>query len=133
MLKYDIHIKSSPLFLVCWSLNTPYLLINSPPPPPPPLMESPAASWVVLLALAGLGSVALLSKVFSFRRPYKQNLPPGPKPWQFIGNLNLMDGSSPPPVPPRTVPKIWTNNAAPIRVFPSCGGARHLQKWQSSS
>ncbi|KAJ9687929.1 hypothetical protein PVL29_013921 [Vitis rotundifolia] len=50
-------------------------------------MEAP--SWVVL-ALAWQASVALLSKVFSFRPPHKQNLPSGPTPWPIIGNLNLI-------------------------------------------
>ncbi|KAL6331210.1 hypothetical protein AAG906_009638 [Vitis piasezkii] len=50
-------------------------------------MEAP--SWVVL-ALAWLAAAALLSKLFSFRRPQEQNRPSGPKPWPIIGNLNLI-------------------------------------------
>ncbi|CBI27805.3 unnamed protein product, partial [Vitis vinifera] len=44
----------------------------------------------VVLALVWLAAAALLSKLFSFRPAHKQNLPPGPKPWRIIGNLNLI-------------------------------------------
>ncbi|KAL6330763.1 hypothetical protein AAG906_009191 [Vitis piasezkii] len=49
-------------------------------------MEAP--SWVVL-AMVWLAA-AVLSKLFSFWPPHKQNLPPGPKPGLIISNLNLI-------------------------------------------
>ncbi|RVW44033.1 Cytochrome P450 71A25 [Vitis vinifera] len=50
-------------------------------------MEAP--SWVVL-AMVWLAAAVLLSKLFSFWPPHKQNLPPGPKPGLIIRNLNLI-------------------------------------------
>ncbi|KAH6763845.1 hypothetical protein C2S51_015094 [Perilla frutescens var. frutescens] len=53
-------------------------------------MES---SWI-LLALVYAAAVAFISKIIENRRKPKQKLPPGPKPWPIIGNLNLL-GSLP--------------------------------------
>ncbi|KAL0329320.1 UNVERIFIED_CONTAM: Trimethyltridecatetraene synthase [Sesamum radiatum] len=46
------------------------------------------------LALACLALAAFLYKAVFYRQQTKRNLPPGPKPWPIIGNLNLV-GSIP--------------------------------------
>ncbi|KAL0349902.1 UNVERIFIED_CONTAM: Flavonoid 3'-monooxygenase [Sesamum radiatum] len=46
------------------------------------------------LALACLAIAAFLYKAVFYRQQTKRNLPPGPKPWPIIGNLNLV-GSIP--------------------------------------
>ncbi|XP_021276964.1 flavonoid 3'-monooxygenase-like [Herrania umbratica] len=51
-----------------------------------------AASWFVV-AITWLASIAFLSRIFTSRRN-QLKLPPGPKPWPIIGNLNLI-GSLP--------------------------------------
>lgn len=54
-------------------------------------MESP--SWVSYLT-AWLATLAFILLSLRFRHRRKLNLPPGPKPWPIIGNLNLI-GSLP--------------------------------------
>ncbi|XP_028080338.1 flavonoid 3'-monooxygenase-like [Camellia sinensis] len=52
-----------------------------------------APPWAVL-ALAWLATLTLLSKLINLGHRRQKELPPGPKPWPIIGNLNLV-GSNP--------------------------------------
>ncbi|XP_022884980.1 cytochrome P450 71A1-like [Olea europaea var. sylvestris] len=52
------------------------------------------ASWLVSAFTWLAFLVIIISNIIYYRRP-KQNLPPGPKPWPIIGNLNLLFGSIP--------------------------------------
>ncbi|GLU10156.1 hypothetical protein SLE2022_269760 [Rubroshorea leprosula] len=63
-------------------------------------MEPP--SWLVI-AITFLISLAFLSKIFTifWRRRHGLNLPPGPKPWPIIGNLNLIG-----PLPHQSLHKL---------------------------
>ncbi|XP_059431771.1 trimethyltridecatetraene synthase-like [Corylus avellana] len=47
-----------------------------------------ASSWA-LTVMAWLAALAVLSKIFTFKR-HQPKFPPGPKPWPIIGNLNLI-------------------------------------------
>ncbi|CAL5074094.1 unnamed protein product [Urochloa decumbens] len=50
------------------------------------------STWAAFLATVVLG-LALFLRIFPFpgrRRSHAYNLPPGPKPWPIIGNMNLM-------------------------------------------
>ncbi|KAF5481709.1 hypothetical protein F2P56_002341 [Juglans regia] len=57
-------------------------------------------SWLAVLAMAGLASLFFLSKHLPFRS-HKLKLPPGPKPWPIIGNLNLIG-----PLPHQSLHKL---------------------------
>ncbi|XP_040999348.1 trimethyltridecatetraene synthase-like [Juglans microcarpa x Juglans regia] len=57
-------------------------------------------SWLAVLAMAGLASLFFLSKHLPFPS-HKLKLPPGPKPWPIIGNLNLID-----PLPHQSLHKL---------------------------
>ncbi|KAG6723157.1 hypothetical protein I3842_03G195500 [Carya illinoinensis] len=57
-------------------------------------------SWLALLAMAGLASLFFLSEHLPFRS-HKLKLPPGPKPWPIIGNLNLIG-----PLPHQSLHKL---------------------------
>ncbi|KAH6802332.1 hypothetical protein C2S51_033778 [Perilla frutescens var. frutescens] len=50
----------------------------------------------ILLAIVSIAALALISKIIENRRRWRreQKLPPGPKPWRIIGNMNLF-GSIP--------------------------------------
>ncbi|GKV17933.1 hypothetical protein SLEP1_g28383 [Rubroshorea leprosula] len=63
-------------------------------------MEPP--SWLVI-AITFLISLAFLSKNFTifWHRRHGLNLPPGPKPWPIIGNLNLIG-----PLPHQSLHKL---------------------------
>ncbi|KAH6775152.1 hypothetical protein C2S52_012713 [Perilla frutescens var. hirtella] len=51
-------------------------------------------SSMIILGLVYAAAIALISKIIKNRPKSKQKLPPGPKPWPIIGNLNLL-GSIP--------------------------------------
>ncbi|CAA3026137.1 flavonoid 3 -monooxygenase-like [Olea europaea subsp. europaea] len=53
------------------------------------------ASWLVSAFIWLAFLFIIISTIIHYRRP-EQNLPPGPKPWPIIGNLNLLIGSIPP-------------------------------------
>ncbi|KAJ7979239.1 Cytochrome P450 [Quillaja saponaria] len=61
-------------------------------------METP--SWAIL-ALAWLFALAILSKIVSSQKHPHPKLPPGPKAWPIIGNLNLIG-----PLPHQSLHKL---------------------------
>ncbi|XP_048140591.1 trimethyltridecatetraene synthase-like [Rhodamnia argentea] len=104
-------------------------MYQPPPVPPPPPMESP--SWTAYAA-AWLATLALILLSCCLRRRRNYNLPPGPKPWPIIGNLNLIG-----PLPHRSLHKLSKTygplmqlrfGSFPVVVFSSVEGAKAVLK-----
>lgn len=65
-------------------------------------MEALIPSWAVLTLICLAAALAFVPKtLFRKRQSYKLKLPPGPKPWPIIGNLNLIG-----PLPHQSLHKL---------------------------